>query len=71
MAAVSSVLPSPFAPNVSTGNASAKAPTLMEFELPAMEAVAVSVAVITWLPAVVSVAGKTLLPDTSVESGGS
>jgi len=43
----------------------------MEFELPVSEAAAVSVAVIICLPAVVTVAGKALLPDANVESGGS
>jgi hypothetical protein len=59
------------APKVSTGKASGTAPTLMDFELPEMEEAAMSVAVTVWLPAVVSVAAKTLLPDTSVESLGS
>ena len=36
-----------------------------------MEAVEVSVALIIWLPAVVRVAERTLLPDASVESAGS
>jgi hypothetical protein len=71
MAAASSVTPSPFAPNHSTGNASARAPTLMKFELPVMEDVALSVAVIVWLPPVVRMAEKILVPDSNVESAGS
>jgi hypothetical protein len=43
----------------------------MEFEAPTMEAVEVSVALIIWLPAVIRVAERTLLPDASVESAGS
>lgn len=44
---------------------------LIEFDVPTIEAVAVSVEVIIWLPTVVSVAERTLLPDASVELAGS
>ena len=43
------------------------APTNIEFELPVIEAVSVSVAVMVWLPAVFSVAGNVAMPWVSVE----
>jgi hypothetical protein len=57
-------------PNHSTGNASAKALTLTGLELPVIEEVTLSVAVIVWLPAAVGVADSILAPDSNVESAG-
>ncbi len=51
--------------------AAAGALTLIEFELPVMEAVTESVAVMVWLPAVFSVAEKVAVPFVSVELAGS
>jgi hypothetical protein len=45
--------------------------TLIEFELPVIEAVRVSVAVIVWPPVVLSVAEKVPVPFVSVEFVGS
>ncbi len=43
---------------------------LIEFEVPMIEAVAVSVAVMVWLPIVLSVAEKVAVPFVSVELAG-
>ena len=44
--------------------------TSIEFELPVMEVVTVSVALMVWLPTVFSVAEKLPVPFVSIESGG-
>jgi hypothetical protein len=45
--------------------------TATEPEVPVTEALTVSVAVMVWLPVVISVAEKVMVPFASVESGGS
>jgi hypothetical protein len=47
------------------------APTVIKLEVPAIEAVTVSAAVIVWPPAVLSVAEKVPVPLVSVELAGS
>jgi hypothetical protein len=45
--------------------------TLIEFEVPVIEGVSVSVALMVWLPAVFSVAEKFAVPFASAELAGS
>ena len=45
--------------------------TVIGSEVPVIETLTVSVAVMVWLPVVISVAEKVMVPFASVESGGS